>query len=599
MKHTKSWFTLLSLSAVFMACSSLPHADQSYVLTVKITPEATIQAVEQRFAGKVLAWLPQRKTAFVKTERMPAQADETLLHIEDNQPIQSTESILGLNQPNNLHTTNETSASIAGMSGWSTWSSGWSTWSSGWSTWSNGLDTLPPLPTSNSIAFQNIRLPQAHAIAKNYGKGVTVAVLDTGIDLSHPGFVGKLTATNLHKDFVDLDSIPSEKRGFGYGHGTAVSGLILQVAPEAKILPIRVLNENGRGNLSSLVSGLAHATSNGAKVINVSLGSLQTSLALETMITHARDMGVFVVASVGNAGRKDNSDFPAKYEDLGAVRDFLFGVGSVSNTDELSSFTNRGIDVSLYAPGERLTTFFPDNAVINATGTSFSAPLVSGALALGLSNTDTIVHAQVGSHFRTLQEKNRINWTVYNNGKTRWEHSDGRLDLEAFLLGLPGFVPLNRSSKTDFVVNGNFERGDLSGWVVERASITTDSKPFSGWVVERASITTDSKPFSGNSAVALNPDGSASARQKLSGLTPNTTYIASAWIRSSVRGQSATFGVATIGSPSVAKTVSSNYLFQNVTIEFKTGASNPYTELIFSKNGNSLVVGDLFSVVRK
>jgi hypothetical protein len=582
MQWFKSWSVLIGL-VVFTACSSLPSPSQSYVLTLQIGTDATPQIIEQRYSGKVLAWLPQQNTALLKTEHLPNQADAAVRHIEDNQAIKTTEGKLSLNQPSNLQTTGaSTSGSVIGMSGWSTWSSGWSTWSNGWNTWSNSSNTMPPLPSANSTAFQSIRLPQAHAVAKNYGAGITVAVLDTGIDLSHPGFVGKLAPSSLYKDFVGHDDNPSEELGWSLGHGTAVAGLILQVAPAAKILPIRVLSSNGNGDLDDLILGIDHAIRSGAKVINVSLGTIEYSEALAVMIQSAQANQVYVVAAAGNSSRQDQADYPAKLAETDTAWDYLFSIGSVKNNDALSSFTNRGSDVTFYAPGEGITTFFPGNATINATGTSFSAPLFSGALALGLSNTDPTYHSMVGSYMRYYQEQQSIWWTINNGGATAYEHNYGRLDLERFLLMLPGFVANPpRAGRTDFVTNGSFENGNYVGWTSARAIINgfTDF-------------------FSGGYSVVLSRAGWIS--QRLTGLAPNTTYVASAWIRVGGSNQSANLVAKNFGRTTVTKVVPSASIYQKVTLEFTTGTANTTADISFEKpSGTATATGDLFSVIRK
>jgi hypothetical protein len=608
----------VALPMLLAACvGQLQVPSQSHILTVKIQASDSVIALEQRYAGTMLSWQPHRKVAILKTERLPVASDPAVMNLETNQTLQTTEGRLGVERPANLKPTVDnplqvadaanplqvaganplqvadatdplqvagaaTKGSIIGMSGWSTWSSGWQTWASSWSVWSNSSGTLPPLPSSNTAAFQNIRLPQAHAIAKNYGAGITVAVLDTGIDLNHPGFVGKLAASSLYKDFVGNDTNPSEELGWALGHGTAVAGLILQVAPAAKILPIRVLSSNGSGDLNDLIAGIDHAVRSGAKVINVSLGTVEYSEALAVMIQFAQANQVYVVAAAGNNSRQDQSDYPAKLAETDVGWNYTFGVGSVKNNDTFSDFTNRGSDVTFYAPGEGMTTFFPGNATINATGTSFAAPLFSGALALGLSNTDPSHHAVVGSYLRYYQEQQSIWWTVNNIGQTPWAHNYGRLDLEHFLLSLPNFIPNNaRVGRTDLVINGAFEQG-WTGWTL-------------GGVAQLDSFT---DYFSGYTSMVLNRIGWIS--QRLTNLQPNTTYLASAWIRVSRASQSATFGVKNFGRSTVSKAVTGAANFQKVVLEFTTGTSATTADLYFEKTlGTAIAVGDLFSVVRK
>ncbi|MFO1288804.1 MAG: S8 family serine peptidase, partial [Rubrivivax sp.] len=125
-----------------------------------------------------------------------------------------------------------------------------------------------------------LRLPQAQALAT--GRGVRVAVLDTGVDFTHPALAGRLLPG---RDFVDGDLDASEAgtpANLGFGHGTHVAGLVALVAPAAQIVPLRVLDAEGNGNAWVLAEALLHAvdpdgnpaTDDGAHVINRSLGSL-------------------------------------------------------------------------------------------------------------------------------------------------------------------------------------------------------------------------------------------------------------------------------------------------------------------------------------
>jgi thermitase len=589
MKRLFGSLLFLALPILLAACGGQPLPAQTYILTLRLQPTDSAQAIEQRYGGVVLSWQVKQGLAILKTEHVPAVSDTAVLHLENNEMLQTSEGRLGLEQPNHLQPTGTdqlqatgaaTKSSVVGMSGWSVWSNGWGSWSNGWGSWSSGSNALPSLPSSNSTAFQSIRLPQAHAIAKKFGEGITVAVLDTGLDLTHPGVVGRLADPSLYWDFVGNDNNPSEEFGWGFGHGTAVTGLILQVAPAAKILPLRVLDGNGRGDLDDVISALNHAIAANVKVINVSLGSLQASAALDLMIQFARERQIYVVAAAGNASRQDQADYPAKFAESGLGWDYLFSIGSVNNTDQLSTFTNRGSDVSFYTPGESLTTFFPGKATINASGTSFSAPLVSGALALGLSQT-LVPQALVGSYLRSAQEQKSIWWTVNNLGATPWVHSYGRLDLERFLLGLPGFVPTTaRIGRTDFVRNGGFEQG-LAGWTIGGLIYTDIFNDY----------------FSGSTSVVLNRIGWVN--QRLTDLQPNTTYVASAWIRVNRTSQSATFGVKNFGGSAVKRTVTGTPNFQKVTLEFTTGNTTT-ADLYFEKTlGTGIAIGDLFSVVRK
>jgi hypothetical protein len=251
-------------------------------------------------------------------------------------------------------------------------------------------------------AASMIRLPEAHTVTR--GAGVTVAVLDTGVDLTHPELAGRLLGGY---DFVDMDADPSEVgepvQNLIYGHGTHVSGLIALVAPEAKILPVRVLDPEGVGNLWVIAEALAYAvnpdgdlsTDDGADVINLSLGTTRRTDLLAEIVADVtcevdddqdeddddcligpNQHGAVVVAAAGNGG-SNIPEYPAAEGVVGAL-----AVGASNSADTLASFSNYGPWVQVAAPGEGLLSAIPGGEYAVWSGTSMSAPLVAGEAAL-------------------------------------------------------------------------------------------------------------------------------------------------------------------------------------------------------------------------
>lgn len=306
-------FRQLSIYALSLlalgGCSSLPEMQvgtQSLVISVKPQNGDTAETLTMRYGGQVLTL--NNDFAIISTSRSPNAQDSNVLSVEANKALVSDDAKLALERPNNLHLTGaNVAASTVGMSSWGSWSSSWGSWSSGWDSWSNGR-VLPPLPREARPALENIRLPQAHAISRNFGRGVIVAVLDTGIDLAHPGFTS-LVPVSQRWDFIDEDNIPQEVSGSAFGHGTAVAGLIAQVAPDASIMPLRVLKPNGTGDLDDVIAAIDFAIRKGAKVINISLGAEHSSEALRLMIMRAKQNQVYIVAAAGNQGRRDAANF--------------------------------------------------------------------------------------------------------------------------------------------------------------------------------------------------------------------------------------------------------------------------------------------------
>ncbi|WP_240741700.1 S8 family serine peptidase [Deinococcus sp. KSM4-11] len=250
--------------------------------------------------------------------------------------------------------------------------------------WSGG--TYNPLP-QNSAVWTKIGLEKAHTLAPKLGAGVTVAVIDTGIDLNHPAFKGLLSAPATWHDFYANDDLPEEEGTLGtgaYGHGTNVAGIILQVAPAAKVMPLRVLGPDGSGDVAMVSQAIDWAVSHGAQVVNLSLGSTENSTIIQGAIARATAQGVLVVSSAGNENR-DQITYPAALaRNEGTAGDLALSVGSVSLSDVKSTFSNYAKALELVAPGENVYAPAPDGRMASWSGTSMAAPMVSGGLALAL-----------------------------------------------------------------------------------------------------------------------------------------------------------------------------------------------------------------------
>jgi len=215
------------------------------------------------------------------------------------------------------------------------------------------------------------------------GAGITVAVLDTGIDLEHDFFDGSISPYGY--DFVAEDSDPSDERidldengngllDEGWGHGTHVAGIIKLMAPQVTILPIRVVNSDGQAELFDIIQGIHYAIISGAKVINMSMSIPDPSDLLDDWIDLAKYANVVVVTSAGNESRS-SMDFPAN-------KAGVLSVGSVDADFIRSGFSNYSRKLDLSAPGEMIYSCLPGGGYVARTGTSMSTPITSGAVAL-------------------------------------------------------------------------------------------------------------------------------------------------------------------------------------------------------------------------
>ncbi len=222
------------------------------------------------------------------------------------------------------------------------------------------------------------------------GAGAVVAVLDTGVDAGHPDLAGRvLPGYDAIKRRAGGNTDPN-------GHGTHVAGSIAGagaisgIAPDARILPVRVMNASGGGNTGDIVAGIVWAVNRGAHVINLSLGSNEADKAEAETVRWARERGVIVVAAAGNNGGSKPM-FPAGYDDhkrnASAGRDPVIGVGAIHRTGERAAFSQRGNAVDVSAPGVRVLSTAPlsKGGYAWESGTSMAASFVSGTAALLVS----------------------------------------------------------------------------------------------------------------------------------------------------------------------------------------------------------------------
>jgi len=212
--------------------------------------------------------------------------------------------------------------------------------------------------------------------------GITVALLDTGVDLDHPLLASRLTAGY---DFADNDGWPDDEANGrdddgdgrtdeGSGHGTHIAGIIAMVAPAAKVMPVRVLNSDGGGTLFDIVQGLVYAVEQGADVVNMSFSAVDNSPLLSAAVQFALNRDVVLVAAA--AGEDGYLEFPAAY-------DGVIAVGATKNDDAVTDFSQSyATEVDVFAPGEWIFSTYLDGGYAWWSGTSMAAPFVAGGAAL-------------------------------------------------------------------------------------------------------------------------------------------------------------------------------------------------------------------------
>ncbi len=209
-----------------------------------------------------------------------------------------------------------------------------------------------------------------------WGAGVKVAVLDTGI-VAHPslpGFSQSIAITPFPDDAARIN-----------GHGTAIASLIAGndssapgIAPAVELISIRVGDDLGRADSFALAAGILAAVDAGVQIINISMGTSEDNPLIEEAVLYAYDQNVVIVAASGNSEQADAS-YPAAYPTV-------ISVGSVDARGEHLDFSNYGTYLSVTAPGFAINAAWPGNRYSRVSGTSASAPIVTGAIAATMSN---------------------------------------------------------------------------------------------------------------------------------------------------------------------------------------------------------------------
>jgi hypothetical protein len=345
-----------------------------------------------------------------------------------------------------------------------------------------------------------VKVSQAQSQFGVRGNGI-VADIDTGVDPNHPALQGVLLAgydfTRNQAGASELNDLtPSDFPAYpppncsaatcpsparvnqstaavldqstaavldgkvqyaAFGHGTMVMGVIHLVAPTATLLPLKAFHADGTGSLSDILRAIYYAVQNNANVINMSFNFNAASMELQSALDYANQLHVICAASAGNDGQGPPTlVYPA------ALRNDVMGVASTSDTDARSSFSNYGnAIVWVAAPGEALITTYPFSTYSAGWGTSFSAPLVSGASAL-LRNLRTDINESLAAS------------AVAHAQFVGTDMGNGRLDLLMALAALPG-----GNASPDYSVSGAPSSATIAAG--ETANFTVSVTPAGGF----------------------------------------------------------------------------------------------------------------------
>lgn len=249
-------------------------------------------------------------------------------------------------------------------------------------------DFYEPSDTVNIEALKTMQIvpwgvdkTEAPALwTKVTGKGVKVAVMDSGMSFKHPDF-----GNNIKDGYNAID--PTQLPVDDYGHGTLVSGVIaaqhnefgiVGIAPDVELYPIKVLDKYGEGEISDIVSGVEWCIKNKIQIINMSFAILEDKPLLRSAIDRAVNAGIIVVASASNTYDGGDAGYPASYDNV-------ISVTAVDKRFRICKTAPRG-KVNFSAPGVEVVSTSSDGGYEEFSGTSLAAPHITGIIALILQD---------------------------------------------------------------------------------------------------------------------------------------------------------------------------------------------------------------------
>jgi hypothetical protein len=246
--------------------------------------------------------------------------------------------------------------------------------------------TATPTPTPTPSGSQTIqwgvaRIGAPDAWATSTGNGVKVGVIDTGVSRTHPDLQGNIAGCVSF--IVGVATCEDDN-----GHGSHVSGIIaalnngigvVGVAPDAKIYALKTLDKNGSGYLSDIISALDWSVANGIQVVNMSLGTSSDIQSFHDAVIRAANAGIIEVVAAGNSGPSANTVmYPGAYPEV-------IGVAATDSSDSVPSWSSRGPQVDIAAPGVNIYSTYKNGGYTTMSGTSMATPHVAGVVALRLA----------------------------------------------------------------------------------------------------------------------------------------------------------------------------------------------------------------------
>ncbi|MGV3618256.1 MAG: S8 family peptidase [Fimbriimonas sp.] len=348
---------LLALAALALMAPAALAGENERMLIVRLAPGASAPAIANRYNLKLLDRTAGNTFALFRA-MSEWHADRTQILMATDARVVWAEDNAGLSAPENLRFSN----------------------------------TMPKKGGSVPAVGDRFKLVQVNAgylqqinwtssIASAPGRTVRVAVLDTGLAQTQTALWSKVVASyNAVEPGLPAFDFPRQQdsnrngiRDEAVGHGTVVAGLVDVVSPNSKLVIARVADSDGNATAWTIVKGLAFAVAQGSEVANVSLGSLAQIPALSDTMDWCEENGLVVVAAIGNDNVREAA-YPGRISKTVCV-------AGLDATDHKASFSNWDGKADVAAPAVGLVSQYWDGELVSWSGTSFAAPLVTGALA--------------------------------------------------------------------------------------------------------------------------------------------------------------------------------------------------------------------------
>lgn len=232
------------------------------------------------------------------------------------------------------------------------------------------------------------------------GRGVSIAVIDSGIDAGHPDLQGKVKASVEARADNKRVVFDESEAGDSAGHGTACASIISRIAPEAEFYSIKVLGAGGLGDGIAFLAGLEYAVKNRYQIINLSLGTTKPQFfaPLHDLLDRAYQAGCIVVAAANNLPQPS---FPSVFSSS------LISVSKHEDADPFNFGFRYGEVIELTAPGVNVRTAWLNNSHKSLTGNSFACPHIVGIIALLLENYPELTPFQVKSALYAIAQENQ------------------------------------------------------------------------------------------------------------------------------------------------------------------------------------------------